>query len=114
MLKTDKVFAGSVPANYDRYMVPLIFEPFAADLARRAAALSPDAVLETAAGSGVVTRALAPTLRVAQYRQRTVRKSTAPYSDRSFPESSRRTPCQFPTLRSPAARLMARGQHISF
>jgi ubiquinone/menaquinone biosynthesis C-methylase UbiE len=62
MLQTDKTFAGSVPENYDRYMVPLIFEPYAADLARRAAALSPGAVLETAAGTGVVTRALAPKL----------------------------------------------------
>jgi ubiquinone/menaquinone biosynthesis C-methylase UbiE len=62
MLKTDKAFAGSIPENYDRYMVPLIFEPFAADLARRAAARSPSAVLETAAGTGVVTRALAPKL----------------------------------------------------
>ncbi|RUX48012.1 class I SAM-dependent methyltransferase [Mesorhizobium sp. M4A.F.Ca.ET.020.02.1.1] len=62
MLETDKVFAGSVPENYDRYMVPLIFEPYAADLAQRAASLSPGAVLETAAGTGVVTRALAPKL----------------------------------------------------
>lgn len=62
MSETDKVFAGSIPENYDRYMVPLIFEPFAADLARRAASLSPSAVLEIAAGTGVVTRALAPKL----------------------------------------------------
>jgi ubiquinone/menaquinone biosynthesis C-methylase UbiE len=62
MLESDKVFVGSVPENYDRYMVPLIFEPFAADLAQRAAALSPSAVLEIAAGTGVVTRALAPKL----------------------------------------------------
>ena len=62
MLETDKVFAGSVPENYDRYMTPLIFEPFAADLAQRAASLSPSAVLETAAGTGVVTRALAAKL----------------------------------------------------
>ena len=62
MLETDKVFAGSIPENYDRYMVPLIFEPYAADLARRAASLSPSAVLEIAAGTGVVTRALAPRL----------------------------------------------------
>ena len=62
MLETDKVFAGSLPENYDRYMVPLIFEPYAADMARRAVSLSPNAVLETAAGSGVVTRALAPGL----------------------------------------------------
>lgn len=62
MLETDKVFAGSVPENYDRYMVPLIFEPYAADMARRAASMAPGAVLETAAGTGVVTRALAPRL----------------------------------------------------
>jgi ubiquinone/menaquinone biosynthesis C-methylase UbiE len=66
--ETDKVFAGSVPENYDRYLVPLIFEPYAADIARRAMSLSRIAVLETAAGSGVVTRALAPTLpRAASY-----------------------------------------------
>jgi ubiquinone/menaquinone biosynthesis C-methylase UbiE len=62
MLETDKVFAGSIPENYDRHMVPLIFEPYAADIAQRAARLSPKAVLEIAAGSGVVTRALAPLL----------------------------------------------------
>ena len=62
MLETDKVFSGSIPENYERYMVPLIFEPFAADLAQRAAALSPSTVLETAAGTGVVTRAVAPKL----------------------------------------------------
>src|SRR5438445_7954701 len=58
----DKIFAGSIPENYDRYMVPLIFESYARDMAVRATALSPKAVLETAAGSGVVTRALAPIL----------------------------------------------------
>jgi ubiquinone/menaquinone biosynthesis C-methylase UbiE len=63
MLDDDKLFAGSIPENYDRYMVPLIFEPYAADMARRVASFSPGAVLEVAAGSGVVTRALAPRLR---------------------------------------------------
>jgi ubiquinone/menaquinone biosynthesis C-methylase UbiE len=62
MSEGDKAFTGSIPENYDRYMVPLIFESYAADMARRAAALAPKAVLETAAGSGVVTRALAATL----------------------------------------------------
>src|SRR5580765_6187317 len=62
MQESDKAFTGSIPENYDRHMVPLIFEPFAADLARRAASLSPGVVLEVAAGTGVVTRALAPKL----------------------------------------------------
>ena len=55
---TDTVFAGSVPELYDLHMVPLIFEPYAEDLARRVAALDPSRVLEVAAGTGVVTRAL--------------------------------------------------------
>ncbi|PYG61709.1 class I SAM-dependent methyltransferase [Rhizobium sp. UGM030330-04] len=62
MLEADRVFAGSIPENYDRYMVPLIFAPFAADMARRAAALMPVDILEIAAGTGVVTRNLAPRL----------------------------------------------------
>ena len=59
---SDKVFAGSVPRLYDTYMVPLIFEPYAADIARRLAPLRPQRVLEIAAGTGVVTRHLAATL----------------------------------------------------
>ena len=47
---------------YDTHLVPLIFEHSAADLADRTATLGPDAVLEIAAGSGVVTRAVAPLL----------------------------------------------------
>jgi ubiquinone/menaquinone biosynthesis C-methylase UbiE len=62
MVATDKVFAGSIPEIYDRFMVPLIFEPYAADLAGRVAALAPRDVLETAAGTGVLTRALASRL----------------------------------------------------
>ncbi len=63
MSQTDKVFSGSIPEFYDIYLVPLIFEAYAADMAKRVAALQPSAVLETAAGSGVVTRALAPLLK---------------------------------------------------
>ena len=62
MSQSDKVFAGSIPKLYDSHLVPLIFEGFAEDLARRVAALSPGVVLETAAGSGVVTRSLAAKL----------------------------------------------------
>ena len=61
-LDSDKVFAGSIPQLYETGMVPLIFEPYAADLARRVAARSPRRVLEIAAGTGVVTRALASAL----------------------------------------------------
>jgi len=58
MAKVDTVFSGSIPSLYDRYLGPLIFEPYAEDLAGRLAALDPARVLETAAGTGIVTRAL--------------------------------------------------------
>jgi ubiquinone/menaquinone biosynthesis C-methylase UbiE len=59
---TDKVFAGSIPKLYDKYLVPLIFEPYAADLVNRLRSRSLSRVLEIAAGTGVVTRALASVL----------------------------------------------------
>ncbi len=62
MTHADSAFSGSIPENYDRHMMPLIFAPYAADLAARAARLAPTSVLEVAAGTGVVTRALAPLL----------------------------------------------------
>ena len=57
-----KVFAGHVPTLYDKYLVPLIFQPYAADLADRLAARSPARVLEVGAGTGAVTRRLADVL----------------------------------------------------
>jgi hypothetical protein len=50
------------PENYDRYLVPLIFQDYAREIARRVASLRPKAVLEVAAGSGAVTREFAPQL----------------------------------------------------
>ena len=58
----DKVFTGSIPKLYETYLVPLIFEPYAADLANRLASRSLARVLEIAAGTGVVTRHLASVL----------------------------------------------------
>ena len=62
MTAGDKLFSGSIAEIYDRFMVPLIFEPYARDLANRVARLGPQRVLEVAAGTGVVTRALAAQL----------------------------------------------------
>lgn len=62
MTATDIVFAGSIAALYDRLMVPLKFIPWAQDMARRIAALAPATILETAAGSGVVTEQIARAL----------------------------------------------------
>ncbi|MCZ6510506.1 MAG: methyltransferase domain-containing protein [Alphaproteobacteria bacterium] len=62
MADSDKVFSGFIPKLYDTYLVPMIFAAYAEDLADRVVAFSPKNVLETAAGSGVVTRVLAARL----------------------------------------------------
>jgi ubiquinone/menaquinone biosynthesis C-methylase UbiE len=59
---TDRVFSGSIPQLYERDLVPLIFQHYADDLALRVAAARPRHVLEIAAGTGVLTRALAACL----------------------------------------------------
>jgi ubiquinone/menaquinone biosynthesis C-methylase UbiE len=62
MAQTGTQFAGSIPEIYDRFMVPLLFEPYAGDLAERLTKTSPQHVLETAAGTGVLTRVMASRL----------------------------------------------------
>jgi ubiquinone/menaquinone biosynthesis C-methylase UbiE len=57
MTETDE-FTHSTPALYDRYMGPLLFEPYAKLVAERSALLQPARILETAAGTGIVTRAV--------------------------------------------------------
>jgi ubiquinone/menaquinone biosynthesis C-methylase UbiE len=58
MTLTDRTFAHSTPALYDGYMGPPLFEPYAKLIAERRAILKPNRILETAAGTGIVTRAV--------------------------------------------------------
>lgn len=62
MTTSDKLFTGPIPEIYDRLLVPLLFDVYAADLAERVAALKPRHVLEIAAGTGALTRAMAARL----------------------------------------------------
>jgi ubiquinone/menaquinone biosynthesis C-methylase UbiE len=59
---SDKLFTGSIPEIYEKYLVPLIFEDYAQDLANRVREKPVSRVLEIAAGTGVVTRAVADAL----------------------------------------------------
>lgn len=65
MTETD-AFKHSTPELYDRYMGPLLFEPYAELLAERSARFQPGSILETAAGTGIVTRALSESVPQAQ------------------------------------------------
>jgi SAM-dependent methyltransferase len=59
-METDKVFAGPVPQLYDRHLGPILFQPFAQVMAERLSETD-RAILETAAGTGIVTQAIAAT-----------------------------------------------------
>ena len=58
----DSAFTGKIPALYDQHLGPMLFQPYARDLARRLQGLVAGHVLETAAGTGIVTHALAASL----------------------------------------------------
>jgi SAM-dependent methyltransferase len=58
----DTGFTGSIPDIYERYLVPMLFEPYARDLGRRLGTIRAARVLEIAAGTGAVTRAMADVL----------------------------------------------------
>lgn len=51
-------FVGSIPRHYDQGLGPVVFADYAEDMARRVAAGKSHRVLETAAGTGIVTRQL--------------------------------------------------------
>jgi ubiquinone/menaquinone biosynthesis C-methylase UbiE len=57
-MSVDSSFSGSIPSLYDRFGGPMLFAPYAADIATRLSALREGRVLETAAGTGIVMRAL--------------------------------------------------------
>jgi len=61
-MSADNVFAGSIPALYDQYLGSLLFQPYARDIADRLSYLTEGRLLETAAGTGIVTRALGAAL----------------------------------------------------
>ena len=62
MSGTDSAFTGKIPELYDQLMGPMLFHPYAADMATRLQWLTAGHVLETAAGTGILTRAMAAAL----------------------------------------------------
>jgi ubiquinone/menaquinone biosynthesis C-methylase UbiE len=66
LIESDRAFGDAISDQYERLLVPLIFEPYASAIAERLArhlSARPGArVLEIAAGTGALTRAMAARL----------------------------------------------------
>jgi SAM-dependent methyltransferase len=58
MTQADRAFSGSIPELYEHGLGPVLFEPYARELAARFSGFEGD-ILEIAAGTGQATRALA-------------------------------------------------------
>jgi SAM-dependent methyltransferase len=63
-MSDSAAFSGDIPRHYDEGLGPVQFVPFAEDMAKRVAEIGPANVLETAAGTGIVTRRLRDALPV--------------------------------------------------
>jgi ubiquinone/menaquinone biosynthesis C-methylase UbiE len=58
LIEEHAKFVGSIPTAYDRYLGPLLFQPYAEDLAARFQVEENSSVLELACGTGILTRVL--------------------------------------------------------
>jgi len=57
-MENTAAFAGSIPVNYERYLGPFLFEPYAVDLVSRLQDKKYSDILEIACGTGRVTKHL--------------------------------------------------------
>lgn len=62
-LEESARYVGAIPAVYDRQLGPILFKPFAVDLAHRLPGYQFGTVLETACGTGILTSQLRRRLR---------------------------------------------------
>ena len=94
--RQDSSWVGSMPEVYDRCLGPAFFQPFAVEVAHRAARLASRAVLELAAGTGVGTREL-----VALPGAWSPRPTSTRPTPRGAPVRSRRRGGRWPTPSGP-------------
>ena len=81
----DRLWVGSMPEAYDRWLAPSVFRPFAQELARRAARLAPRKVLELAAGTGVLTTELLAALPAAEVTATDLNTAMVEFGSRQAP-----------------------------
>jgi SAM-dependent methyltransferase len=81
----DRLWSGSMPQAYDRWLAPAVFHPFAIDLAQRAARFAPRRLLEVAAGTGVLTRELVTAIPAAQVTATDLNAAMVEFGSRRVP-----------------------------
>jgi ubiquinone/menaquinone biosynthesis C-methylase UbiE len=82
---SDRLWAGSMPHAYDRWLAPTVFRPFAIDLARRASGFTPSQVLEIAAGTGVLTREIVTAIPAARVTATDLNTAMVEFGSRQVP-----------------------------
>ncbi len=82
------VFKHSTPELYDRYMGPLLFAPYAEHVAKRVASLRPGRVLETAAGTGIVTRTVSEALSGVEIIATDINPAVVEFAEQQFQSES--------------------------
>jgi ubiquinone/menaquinone biosynthesis C-methylase UbiE len=78
------IFEGAIPENYDRYLGPVLFQPFADDIAARLKEAQPASILEIACGSGILTRRLRDSLAKTQIVATDLNPGMIAYAQREF------------------------------
>src|SRR5215469_10044434 len=81
----DRLWSGSMPQAYERWLAPAMFQPFAIDLAQRAARFAPGRLLEIAAGTGVLTRQLVTAIPAAQVTATDLNAAMVEFGSRRVP-----------------------------
>lgn len=84
----DNEWSGSMLEIYEHFLVPALFTPYAAHLAQRAAAEAPATVLEVAAGTGALTRALVAALPGARVTATDFNPAMVSWSAQRLPEAN--------------------------
>lgn len=83
----DSSWVADMPAAYDQHLGPVLFAPYAADMAARVAACHPGSVLELAAGTGQLTSELVAALPAAQVSATDLNQAMVDYGRHRVPQA---------------------------
>ncbi len=88
MNSSNTLFTGSIPANYDKYLGPFLFECYASDIASRVYSKKPKSILETACGTGIATQKIIDNLPGSKILATDLKREMLEYAMKKVPKSN--------------------------